>query len=876
MLLGKLVDALKTAATTAQEKKKIKGTAVLMKKNVLDLNDFNASFVDDLSDFLGHKVSLQFVSSALPQPQEQGEEGDSSISGNALKGKRSKAISLDKWVRNNSLLVSGESAFEFSFEWDEDFGVPGAFVIKNNHPNEFFLKTLTLHDLPNHGDVHFVCFSWVYPASKYNYDRVFFANQAFLPSETPALLKEYREQELLILRGTGSGELKEWDRVYGYAYYNDLGDPDKGEEFARPVLGGNSEYPYPRRGRTGRSPTKTDPNSESRIPLTMSLDIYVPRDERFGHVKLADFLTYALKSLVQFLFPEFKSLSDSTPNEFDSFQDVLNLYEGGIKFPQGPLLKAITDNIPIEMLREIFRSDGEGLFKFPTPQVIQEDKSAWRTDDEFGREMLAGVNPVIISRLQEFPPKSKLDPNVYGDHTSKITKENIQGRLDGLSVEEAIKNNRLFILNHHDMLMPYLRRINSTSNKIYASRTLLFLQTDGTLKPIAIELSLPSSLGDKFGAESKVYTPAEQGVENGVWELAKAYVAVNDSGVHQLVSHWLNTHAVIEPFVIATNRQLSALHPLYKLLHPHFRDTMNINALARQILINAGGILEKTVFPDRYAMEMSAVVYKDWVFTDQALPIDLVKRGVAVEDTNSPHGVRLLIEDYPYAVDGLEIWSSIKTWVDDYCKFYYKSDDMVLEDTELQAWWKELREQGHGDLKDKPWWPKMQTVQELIDSCTIIIWIASALHAAVNFGQYPYAGYLPDRPTLSRRFMPEPGTAEYKELETDPDKVFLRTITAQLQTLLGVSLIEILSRHASDELYLGQRESPEWTKDQEARDAFTRFGKKLGDIEDGIVKMNTDVKLKNRTGPVKVPYTLLFPTSEAGLTGKGIPNSVSI
>ncbi|VFQ98729.1 unnamed protein product [Cuscuta campestris] len=240
---------------------------------------------------------------------------------------------------------------------------------------------------------------------------------------------------------------------------------------------------------------------------------------------------------------------------------------------------------------------------------------------------------------------------------------------------------------------------------------------------------------------SKVYTPAEQGVENGVWKLAKAYVAVNDSGVHQLVSHWLNTHAVIEPFVIATNRQLSALHPIYMLLHPHFRDTTTINALARQILINAGGILEKTVFPGRYTMEMSAVVYKGWDFTDQALPTDLVKRGVAVEDQNSPHGVRLLIEDYPYAVDGLEIWSSIKTWVDEYCKLHYKSNDMVLKDTELQAWWKELREQGHGDLKDKPWWPKMQTIQELIDSCTIIIWIASALHAAVNFGQKKPSGF---------------------------------------------------------------------------------------------------------------------------------------
>lgn len=86
--------------------------------------------------------------------------------------------------------------------------------------------------------------------------------------------------------------------------------------------------------------------------------------------------------------------------------------------------------------------------------------------------------------------------------------------------------------------MPYLRRINSTSTKTYASRTVLFLQNNGTLKPLAIELSLPHPEGEQYGAISKVYMPVEQGVENSIWQLAKAYVGVVDSGYHQLVSHW--------------------------------------------------------------------------------------------------------------------------------------------------------------------------------------------------------------------------------------------------------------------------------------------------------------------------------------------------
>ena len=252
-------------------------------------------------------------------------------------------------------------------------------------------------------------------------------------------------------------------------------------------------------------------------------------------------------------------------------------------------------------------------------------------------------------------------------------------------------------------------------------------------------------------------------------------------------------------------------------------------------------------------------------------------RGMAVKDANSPHGVRLLIEDYPYAVDGLEIWSAIKQWVEDYCSFYYKTDKMVENDSELQSWWKELREEGHGDKKDEPWWPKMQTREELIETCTTIIWIASALHAAINFGQYPYGGFPLNRPAMSFYFMPEEGTPDYKELKTDPDKAYLKRFTFQLSTILGMALIEILSMHSSDEIYLGNRDSPyQWTSDTKPLEAFKRFGKKLAEIEDRIRRRNEDEKLQNRVGPVKMPYTLLYPSSKEGLTGQGIPNSVSI
>ncbi|CAD6266679.1 unnamed protein product [Miscanthus lutarioriparius] len=842
-----------------------KNAHLKLKGNVVLMRSIAGAIKDGLGELVGCHVTCQLISSTVADPN------------NGNRGKVCAEAILKKWLRNPPPLRASEEQFRVTFNWEvEKHGIPGAIIVKNNHASEFFLKTITLDDVPGHGTIVFVANSWVYPQSKYRYNRVFFTNGTYLPSQMPAALKPYRDDELRNLRGDDQqGPYEVHDRVYRYDVYNDLGLP-------RRVLGGTKEFPYPRRCRTGRKPTKTDPGSESRLTLVNG-DIYVPRDERFGDIKKSDFYVYAIKALVNAVVPAIKVLCEGV--EFDSFKDITRLYEGGIQLPKIPALEELRKKFQFQLAKGVLPVGGDYLLKHPMPQLIKEDKTSWMTDEEFGRQILAGVNPMIVRRLTDFPPRSSLDPSKYGDHTSTITEEHLENKLEGLTVQQALDGNRLYILDHHDNFMPFLVRINSLEgNFIYATRTLLFLRGDGTLVPVAIELSLPDELPDGLTtAKSTVYTPTSTtGAEAWVWHLAKAYANVNDYCWHQLISHWLNTHAVMEPFVIATNRQLSVTHPVHKLLLPHYRDTMNINSNARQMLVNAGGIFETTVFPRQYALEMSSVIYKDWNFTEQALPDDLIKRGMAVADPSRPDKVRLLVKDYPYASDGLDIWYAIEQWVTEYLSIYYPNDAVLQADEELQAWWEEVRMVGHADLKDAPWWPKMQTVAELDKACATIIWIASALHAAVNFGQYPYAGYLPNRPSVSRKRMPAPGSDEYAELEHNPEKVFVRTITCKFEALVGISLLEILSSHSSDEVYLGQRDTPEWTSDDEAQEAFKRFGTRLTEIERGLEAKNADPWLKNRNGPAKFPYTLLYPNTKdergaaAGITAKGIPNSISI
>ncbi|KAB1224786.1 Linoleate 13S-lipoxygenase 2-1, chloroplastic [Morella rubra] len=306
---------------------------------------------------------------------------------------------------------------------------------------------------------------------------------------------------------------------------------------------------------------------------------------------------------------------------------------------------------------------------------------------------------------------------------------------------------------------------------------------------------------------------------------------------------------------------------------------MEINALAREALINAGGIIESTFSPGKYSIELSSAAYDQlWRFDMEGLPADLIRRGMAVEDPTAEHGLRLTIKDYPFANDGLILWDAIKQWVSDHVNHYYPEPSLVQADEELQAWWTEVRTVGHADKKDEPWWPVLKNTENLAQVLTTIIWVTSGHHAAVNFGQYIFGGYFPNRPTIARTNMPteDPSEEEIKKFMMKPEDQLLKCFPSQIQATKVMAILDVLSSHSPDEEYLGEIMEPSWKENPPIKAAFEDFNGRLKKLEEIIDERNNNWDLKNRVGAGVVPYELLKPSSKAGVTGRGVPNSISI
>ncbi|MCB1178603.1 MAG: hypothetical protein KDK36_13545 [Leptospiraceae bacterium] len=391
---------------------------------------------------------------------------------------------------------------------------------------------------------------------------------------------------------------------------------------------------------------------------------------------------------------------------------------------------------------------------------IPEKSADFLSDKNFADMRLAGWNPAVIEGIKKIPKNFPF--------TNKLLKE-IDGFQDE-TIDKLLKTGRAYLVNYE--ILSILKDGNQPMGKkfTFAPMALLFLNKDRSeLLPVAIQCGQDPK---KF----PIFTPKD---DFWAWNIAKLIVNSADGNYHEVITHLGKTHLVIEPIVVATHRQLSERHPLFKLLYPHFNGTIYINYLAKEKLIAPGGgvdyLLSGTIESD-VAVALKAVGSSG--FNDSFFP-EFFKNKNTINNE--------LLPDYPYRDDGLLIWEEIKKWVDSYLRLYYKSDEDIKNDVELNLWVSELTSpvgagiKNFGDNGDG----KIETLEYLTLAITYIIFTASAAHSSVNFPQKDLMMYTPGVPLGVYHNGPEKNR---KYSEEDWMKMLPPLNMASLQLNLGYTL----------------------------------------------------------------------------------------
>ncbi|GMH38118.1 hypothetical protein BSKO_06002 [Bryopsis sp. KO-2023] len=280
-------------------------------------------------------------------------------------------------------------------------------------------------------------------------------------------------------------------------------------------------------------------------------------------------------------------------------------------------------------------------------------------------------------------------------------------------------------------------------------------------------------------------------------------------------------------------------------------------------------------------MELASAAYaRNFRFASEGLPEDLKRRGMAKETQDGE--LRLTLEDYPYATDGLLIWSAIETWVLSYLNIYYKRSPDVTEDKELMAWWEEIQLNGHPDIvafgfaSESEMWPRLENIYDLTGILTTILWMVSGHHAAVDFGQYAYGDFFLNQPTLTVQRMPFSKKANGEKGVPLDEEVYLDTVNPLPEAIRWSATSKILSTHHPGEQYLGQ-EIPYWFSDEVVLEEFATFRTNLEKAEGKMKDRNEKGESPLRISERKLPYTRLCPNpDDESVVVKGVPNSVSI
>ncbi|XP_036307834.1 hydroperoxide isomerase ALOXE3 isoform X1 [Pipistrellus kuhlii] len=444
----------------------------------------------------------------------------------------------------------------------------------------------------------------------------------------------------------------------------------------------------------------------------------------------------------------------------------------------------------------------------------------WREDSFFGYQFLNGVNPVMIHCIPSLPSKLPVTSDMVAPLLGP-----------GTCLQTELEMGNIFLADYWILAEAPVHCLNGRQQYAAAPLCLLWLNPQGALMPLAIQLSQTP------GPESPIFLPTDSDWD---WLLAKTWVRNSEFLVHENNTHFLCTHLLCEAFAMATLRQLPLCHPVYKLLLPHTRYTLQVNTIARATLLNPEGLVDKVTSIGRQGLlYLMSTGLAHFTYTNFCFPDSLRARGV------------LAIPNYHYRDDGLKIWAAIESFVSEIVDYYYPSDTSVQQDSELQAWVGEIFAWGFLNRESSGFPCRLRTPQELRKFLTAIIFNCSAQHAAVNSGQHDFGAWMPNAPSSMRQ--PPPQTKGTTTL-----KSYLETLPEVNITCNNLLLFWLVSQEPKDQRPLGTYPDEHFTEEAPRR-SIAAFQSRLAQISQDIRERNKGLAL---------PYAYMDPPL--------IENSVSI
>ncbi len=452
----------------------------------------------------------------------------------------------------------------------------------------------------------------------------------------------------------------------------------------------------------------------------------------------------------------------------------------------------------------------ELLSLLPKPDVIKN----YKTDSCFAEQRLSGANPLAIQKIDVLPDNF----TVTDAHFQKVAGTEF-------TLEKALKEGKLYFLDY-----PLLSDIKggvyeNVKKYLPKPQALFYWQSNdspngGSLVPVAIQINHDS------GAKSVIYTPDDPHLD---WFLAKTCVQIADGNHQELGSHFAYTHAVMAPFAIVTARQLAENHPIALLLKPHFRFMLFDNDLGRTQFLQPGGPVDEFMAGSlAESLGFVAKVYEEWSVEKFTFP-----RLIKSRRTDDPE----ILPHFPFRDDGILIWNAVEKFVAEYLQLYYKTSQDIIDDYELQNWARELVAQDGGRVKGMP--AKIETLAQLIEIISVVVFTCAPLHSALNFSQYEYMAFVPNMPYAAYHPIPE---TKGVDLET-----IMKILPPFKQAADQVMWTEILTSYHYDKLGFYDEEFA----DPLAQEIVVQFQQNLHEIE-------RQIDIRNQTRPI--PYNYFKPS----------------